>query len=171
MAESYISVGKLGKPHGISGAFRFLLHRELKSKKKNPPYFILSSGKNAAPHFIKAMEWHGVKNEGTIAFEEISTPEEARQYSGSELQLMEKDVESFFKVEEQGPEYLIGYMALGETGENIGRIDEIMESPAQVLLHIENKDLLIPLVDEFIVKINKRKKEIILDLPIGLLDL
>lgn len=171
MAESYISVGKLGKPHGISGAFRFLLQRELKNKKKNPPYFLLASGKNATPHFIKTIEWHRAKNEGTIAFEEIKTPEEAKQYSGSELQLMEKDVESFFKKEAEGPEYLVGYMAVEETQGAIGTIDEIIESPGQILLNIESRDLLIPLVDEFIVKINKRKKEIILDLPEGLLDL
>ena len=71
MAEQHISVGKLGKPHGLSGAFRFLLHRELKSKKKFPNHFFILQKGNFLPWFIKEIEWLGFDS-GFILFEEIN---------------------------------------------------------------------------------------------------
>ncbi len=48
-----------------------------------------------------------------------------------------------------------------------------MERPAQTLLSIVygGEEVLIPLVDDFIVDIKPRKKELYLDLPEGLLNL
>ncbi|MBL0308701.1 MAG: 16S rRNA processing protein RimM [Bacteroidetes bacterium] len=170
MAESYITVGKLGKPHGISGAFRFLLSLELKSKNRFPKYFVLTSGNHSAPQFINKIEWIGEKD-GIITFEEINSRETAKRYNGSAILLLEKDITSYFKKEDTGEHDLTGFLASDETEGLIGRIHEMIESPGQILLSIEDKDILIPLVDEFIVKINRPKREILFRLPEGLLDL
>lgn len=170
MAESYISVGKLGKPHGISGAFRFLLHRELKKKHKLPKYFIFSPANNPTPRFINSVEWISEKD-GLISFEDVSNPESAKQISGSELYLIEKDIDKWFVFHEGALDYLKGYLVLEEEGESVGYIDEIIEHPGQTLLTIKDKDVLIPLVDDWVLKVNKRKKEITFRLPEGLLDL
>ena len=172
MAEQNISVGKLGKPHGISGAFRFYMQRELKSSKKTPNHFLVMEKGNLLPWFITKIDWIGF-NEGFIWFEEIVTPEKAKLYSGRELFLSEKEVNIYFKKDSGSYTELLGYKTINETGEAIGIIEEIIENPGQILLAIknENKEVLIPLVDEFIVALDRKKKEIILNLPEGLLDL
>ncbi len=169
-SEKYISVGKLGKPHGLSGAFRFFLDREFKSKNKLPAHFLLDIKGNFMPWFVKTIEWTGF-NEGFILFEEVSSPEKGKQYTGIELCLSEKDIATYFKKDADSLEYLKGFKAIDETEGEIGIIEEVVENPGQVLLSI-NKDgneIMIPFVEDFIVSLNKRKKEIILSLPEGLL--
>lgn len=172
MAEQFISVGKLGKPHGISGAFRFLLHRELKSKKKFPSHFMIQQKGSFLPWFIKEVEWLGF-SEGFILFEEISTPEKAKQYSTSQLFLSEKDVASFFKKDVSGINYLVGYKAMDEKEGELGVVGEVIENPGQILCLVKKgvDEIMIPFVEEFISKIDKRKKEITFNLPEGLLEL
>ncbi len=170
--EQNITVGKLGKPHGISGAFRIYMQRELKSPQKFPKHFLVQERGTLLPWFVTKVEWIGF-NEGFVWFEEITNPEKAKQYSGRELFLTEKDINTFFKKDSGSYSELIGYKAFEETEGEIGIIEEIIENPGQILLSIksETKEILIPLVDEFIVEVNKKKKELLLNLPEGLLDL
>jgi 16S rRNA processing protein RimM len=170
--EKHIPIGKLGKPHGISGAFRFLFFRDLKSKKKLPTTVFLDVKGNFVPFFIKSIELKGW-NDGFIKFEDITTPEAAKLYSGRELFLPEELATQLFKPDANELEYLSGYKVLvAEQGE-IGAIARLEEGPAQVLITVSNgtKEWMIPLVDEFIIKIDKRKKELHLQLPEGLLDI
>ncbi len=170
--EQHTVVAKLGKPHGISGAFRFYMLRELKSKAKFPKHFLVQEKGNLLPWFVVKTEWIGF-NEGFIWFEEITTPEKAKLYSGRELNLTPKEVSSYFKKDSGDYDFLIGYSVLDETAGQVGTLQEIIENPGQILLRVSNgeKDFLVPLVDDFIVEIDKKKKEILLNLPEGLLDL
>ena len=170
--EGYITVGKLGKPHGIRGAFRFSLYEGLKSKKKVPKHFWLESGGSFLPWFIQKIEWTGVQD-GIINFEEITGPEKARIYSGCELFLTGADAQQYLKKKDTGFDYLVGFAAMQENDGLIGVIEEISDTTGQTLLSVnrDGREVIIPLVDDFIVGINKRKKEIIFDLPEGLLEL
>lgn len=172
MAENYISVGKLGKPHGIAGAFRFLLHRQLKSHAKFPKHFLLHAKGSYMPWFVAGYELIGI-SDGLVRFEDITTPEKARIYSGCELFLSEKDTNAYFKKDAEGLNYLKGYQVSDQTAGLLGPLVAIDESPAQILITIDynGNEVLVPLVDEFIVELNKRKKTLLLDLPEGLLDL
>jgi 16S rRNA processing protein RimM len=172
MAESYISVGKLGKPHGLSGAFRFLLTDELKSKKKLPKHFIIEDRGSYLPWFVKNIEWLGF-NDGFITFEEITSVEKAKEHTKKELLLTQKDFDLLFKKNSAELSYLIGFKAVEEKLGALGLVEEIIENPGQVLCSVRNGDneMYIPLVDDFIISINKRKKEILFNLPEGLLDL
>lgn len=165
-------VGKLGKPHGISGAFRIYMQRELKSSLRFPKHFLVLEKGNLLPWFVIKVEWIAF-NEGFIWFEEITTPEKAKQYSGRELFLTEKDINTYFKKDSESYGFLIGYKASDEDLGQIGTIEEIIENPGQILLAIRSgeNEVLVPLVDEFITEVNKKKKEIVLNLPEGLLEL
>lgn len=171
-SEQYIAVGKLGKPHGLSGAFRFLLQRELKNKRKAPPYFALEVKGSWLPFFIASIEWTGF-NEGLILLEEINNPEKARRYSGTELFLSAKDAEAYLRKDAGTLDYLVGFKAIDEQQGEIGLITEMIDNPGQVLLSIEGKtgEVMIPFVEDFVVSLNKKKKEIRFNLPEGLLDL
>jgi 16S rRNA processing protein RimM len=171
-SEQNIVVAKLGKPHGISGAFRFYMLRELKSKNKFPKHFLVLEKGNLLPWFVVKTEWIGF-NEGFLWFEEITTPEKAKLYSGRELYLAEKQVATYFKKDAGEYDFLMGYTVIEESSGPIGTIEEIIENPGQILLAVGNgeKENLVPLADDFIVDINKKKKELTLSLPEGLLDL
>jgi len=173
MAEKTISVGKLGKPHGISGAFRFLLDRPFKNKKKTSPYFLIENKGAMLPFFVVSIEWLGM-NDGFVQFEEIKSPEEARKYSGTALFLYEKEAEVLFAKHKDQIGFLVGYTLIDEQLGEVGMIAELFDNPAQLLASVttaEGSEVMIPLPDEFIVDIDKRKKELIVDLPEGLLEI
>jgi 16S rRNA processing protein RimM len=168
-SEKYISIGKIGKPHGLSGAFRFFLDREPKNKNKLPGHFLMNLKGDFTPWFVKTVEWTGF-NEGFILFEEIASPEKGKQYTNTEICLGEKDISAYFKKDAQSLDYLEGYKAIDEDEGEIGLITEVVENPGQVLLLIskDGKEIMIPFVEDFVVKLDKRKKEMILSLPEGL---
>lgn len=172
MADNYISVGKLGKPHGISGAFYFSLSRILKSKKNLPLHFFLENKGTLLPWFVSKIELQGLDT-GFIEFEDITTREIAKNHSGKELYLKDTEVEKLFKKDKDDLGFLIGFMLIDETLGEIGPITEIEDSAYQILATVDynGNEVMIPLADELIVELNKRKKQITLNLPEGLLDL
>ncbi len=171
-SEEYIPVGKLGRPHGISGAFRFQLTRTLKSLKKLPAYFLMEEKGRLVPFFVTSVELQGWDS-GLLKLEGIETPEAAKKHSGNTLYLKEKEVKAFFEKDADSIEYLIGYKLVDDASGTIGEITELLETPGQVLAVVagNGKEYTIPLVDDLIVEINKRKKELRMNLPEGLLEI
>lgn len=171
MAEPFISVAKLGKPHGTTGAFRFYMLRELK-KNNLPEHFLVLQNGSMIPWFVAKTEWLS-HSEGFIWFEEINNRETAKNYSGRELFLTDTVTNKYFKKEELHSASYLGYTALEETAGLLGTISDTMETPAQTLLVVKSgqKEILIPCIEEFIASVNHSKKEIVFTLPEGLLDL
>lgn len=168
--ENYISVGKLSKPHGISGALVFLLDFELQDEELFPPHFFIEKKGMYTPLFIHS---YSLNNDlsGYVQFEEINSRTEATPLTGKEIFLLEKDVEKYF-VEEEGYEVLIGY-TLFDNETKIGTIIDIEEMPMQIMaiVQIGEEEHLIPLADDWVLDIKEDEKIIILNLPDGLLDL
>ena len=169
MPDNYISVGILRKPHGLSGAFSFILTRELKSLKKYPPHFFLEIKGAFMPYFVSKIDLKDIFN-GYINFEDVTKIEEARTLTNSELYLDEKVVTTFFKKAADEYGFLIGYTAFDKERE-LGPIVGILSHPAQILAEIDvnGTEVLIPLVDDLVLDIDRRKKKIIFDVPEGLI--
>ena len=171
MSALYTAVGILRKPHGISGAFSFVLHREPKSLKKLPPHFFLQKGGAYLPYFVTTIELKDLKN-GYIRFEEVTNPELAKLLNGSELFLEQKTINAYFKKDADDYGYLMGY-TIYDGDRELGLIDDIIELPAQVLaiVQVQGNEVMIPLADDLIISIDKRTKRIVFALPDGLVQL
>ena len=164
----HISVGILRKPHGLSGAFNFSLTRELKSLKKHPAHFFLEGKGGFVPYFISSFDLKDMFT-GLLTFEEVDSVEKAKQLTGCELYLNEKLVNSFFKKDTDDYGFLIGYAAWDGDRE-LGTVSAIEELPGQVLavLDVAGAEVMVPLVDDLVVEIDKRKKKVVFELPEGL---
>jgi 16S rRNA processing protein RimM len=169
MADNYTSVGILRKPHGLSGAFNFTLTRELKSLKKHPTHFFIEGKGGFIPYFVASFDPSDMFK-GLIRFEEISKVEQAKVIAGSELYLDSKTVTSFFKKDVDDYGFLIGYMAYDQDRE-LSQIEAIETLPGQVLavLTLDGEEVMIPLVDDLVLDIDKRKKKIVFAVPDGLI--
>lgn len=68
---------------------------------------------------------------------------------------------------------LLGYSVTDKKSGMIGTVEEVLENEMQQTLLIKKDihEILIPLVKEFIVKIDKKNKNILLKIPEGLMDL
>jgi 16S rRNA processing protein RimM len=68
---------------------------------------------------------------------------------------------------------VIGFEVIDEYKGNIGKIDKVLEFPHQQIFSImkERTEILIPIIDEFIVAVDKKNKTIRVKAPDGLIDL
>ena len=83
------------------------------------------------------------------------------------------DKEEFSKfADKSAPIALVGFHVVHDN-KDLGEIIEIIEMPHQLLgrIVINGKDALIPLHEETLLKVDKKKKQVHVQLPYGLLDI
>ena len=84
--------------------------------------------------------------------------------------LTEADFKKF--ASKSAPASLLGYTIV-DNEKSLGTILEVIEQPHQLLcrLEVQSKEVLIPLNEAFLQKIDHRKKQVVVTLPEGLLDI
>jgi|TARA_B110000914_G_scaffold176762_1_gene158189 16S rRNA processing protein RimM len=107
-----------------------------------------------------------------IKFENIDTEEKANKILKKETFLPLKDLP---KLEGNKFYYheIIGFKVIDEKTGEIGEVVEINDQTSQTIIIINNgvKKIMIPLVDDFLINLNKKNKIITFNLPEGLIDL
>ena len=156
--------------HGLKG--ELLLKHELgkKTSLKALQTLFMEEKKNSfLPWFIETTK---IKTEKEIylKLEGINTREAARRLTQKEIWLQEVDFKKF--AAKTAPAGLLGYSIINNN-EPLGEILELIEQPHQLLcrLEIKGKEVLIPLHEESLKKVNHRKKEVLVELPDGLLEI
>lgn len=163
-------MGKFVASHGLQGHV-VLVHSLGKktSLKGLKALFLEESASNFIPYFI---EKTSIKNdtETLIKLEGYDTKESARRLFPKEVWMAEEDFKKF--AANAAPIALLGFdMIDGET--NLGEIIEVIEQPHQVLCTImyKGKEALIPIHDQSLLKIDKKNKQVHVELPEGLLEI
>lgn len=164
-------IGKISKPYGLRGEVQIILNPGSASHiKEGIPLFIDLDGQRV-PFYIEGAEL--ISSDQAIAkLEFINSVDEARGVSGCDVFLESGTVEG--PVTGPGnPGDMIGYSVTDLELGDIGKITKYLHSEMNPVWHIEYRgnDLLVPAVDEFILKIDHRKKKIHLKLPEGLTEL
>ena len=169
MATNYRNIGKLVAVFGLQGEM-VLLHRlGRKTSLKGLKMIFLEEKKNEMlPWFIESTR---VKSEEEIfiKLEGLDTKETARKVVQKEVWLTEADFEHF--AGKEAPISLVGFQ-LWQDDQHLGEILEVIEQPHQVLCKIDwkGKEALIPVHEATLQKIDKKKRQVFVVLPDGLLD-
>jgi 16S rRNA processing protein RimM len=164
-------IGKILKTHGYQGEVVVYLNMDDIEQFSSMEYFFIDMDEELIPYFIHDFR---IRDDSTaiIGIDDIHTPEEARLFQNRDLYLPLQDLET---PRDKGVQYneLIGYTVTDKIHGYIGIIDGIINLPDQSLFRImkEEKEILIPVVNEFIVKIDYKKKQIAIDAPKGLINL
>jgi len=166
----YFKIGKLVAVHGLKG--ELLLKHELgkKTSLKGLAAIFIEEKKNSfLPWFIESVK---IKNDQEIyiKLEGVNTREAAMLLNQKQVWLIETDFKKF--AAKTTPANLLGYTIINK-GSSLGEILEVVEQPHQLLcrLAIKGKEVLIPLHEESLQKINHHKKEVVVQLPDGLLEI
>lgn len=168
--KDYFSIGKIVATHGLGG--EVVMQHALGKKtdlKGLQTLFIEEKKDSFLPYFVESTT---IKNaeEIYIKLEGLNTKENARRLSQKEVWLLKADFDKY--AANSSPISLLGYMMINES-EEIGEVTEVIEQPFQVLCKIMYKgnEALIPLHKESLEKIDKKKKQVFVNLPDGLLDI
>ncbi len=131
----------------------------------------VSLGNNLVPFFIDKCRLHK-SNLLRIDFEEVKNESDADRIMGMELYLpltlLPKLTGNKFYYHE-----IINFTVIDDIHGNIGIITGVNDSTAQALFEIQKNDnqILIPIRDEIITKLDRKTKTIYVSAPEGLVDL
>ncbi len=166
----YLSIGKIVAVHGLKG--ELLLKHELGKKtslKGLQAVFIEDKKDSFIPWFIESAT---IKSEEEIylKLEGVNTREAAAKLTPKKIWLPEADFKKY--ASKSSPAGLLGYTIIDQ-GQSLGQILEVIEQPHQLLcrLEVQGKEVLIPLHEDSLEKVDHRKKQVVVELPEGLLDI
>ena len=167
---NYFKAGKLVAVHGLKG--ELILKHELGKKtavKDLKAIFIEDRKDSFLPWFVESTKIKS-ENEIYIKLEGLETRETASKLTPKEVWLTEDDFKRLSA--KSAPANLLGYTIINNK-DRLSEILEVIVQPHQLLCRMElnEKEVLIPLNENFLKKIDHRKKEVIVELPEGLLDI
>jgi 16S rRNA processing protein RimM len=169
MGNNYRNIGKLAAVFGLQG--ELVLHHRLGRKtglKGLKAIFLEEKKDEMLPWFVENARIKG-DEDIYLKLEGIDTKEAAQKILQKEVWLSEEDFEQF--AGHSAPISLVGFH-LWQADEDLGEILEVIEQPHQVLCKIDlnGKEALIPVHEASLRKVDKKKKQVHVVLPDGLLD-
>jgi 16S rRNA processing protein RimM len=164
-------LGKIVKKYSFKGEVLAKLDTDQPELYENLDAIFLELRNNLVPFFIENSQLH--KSELLrIKFEDVDTEADADAIMKSELYLPldllpKLDGNKFYFHE------VIGFTIEDKNFGEVGTITGINDTTAQALFEIDRNgvEILIPMNDEFIVKVDRVKKSILVNTPEGLIDL
>ena len=168
--SDHIHIGKIVATHGLHG--ELILKHALGKKtvfKQAEVLFIETEKNIQLPYFIEKSNSKS-NTETILKFEGITTKESAAKFLQKKIWLTKNDFEKY--VSKTAPVNLIGFIILNN-GTELGEVESVIEQPQQILLQItmQKKEVLIPLHEKTLKKIDRRKKQVHVTLPEGLLEI
>jgi 16S rRNA processing protein RimM len=167
---NYCSIGKFAATFGVKGELVLQHHLGKKTSLKGlDVLFIEIKKEEMLPYFIENTK---IKTEAElyVKLEGINSKEAAQLLVQKEIWLTE---EFFHKYSAKtAPISFLGF-TLVNNGELVGEVLEVIEQPHQLLCRIDlnGKEALIPVHEASLQRIDKKKKQLHITLPDGLLDI
>lgn len=164
-------LGKIAKKFSFKGEVLAYLDTDEPELYENLESVFVEQNKHLIPFFIEQSSLH--KNDFLrILFEDITTEEQADALVGCELYLplsmLPKLSGNKFYFHE-----VIGFVIEDQRLGYVGEIQAINDTTTQPLFEVVKGDteILIPMIDHFLVKVDRDNKKIIMDLPEGLIEM
>ncbi|NVK03799.1 MAG: 16S rRNA processing protein RimM [Flavobacteriia bacterium] len=168
--EDCFVLGTITRQHGYKGDVVAKIDTDRPEHYENLESVLLLQGGGLIPFFITHSQLLK-KDQLLLRFEESKSAKEADAFMGKDLylplaSLPKLEGKSFYFHEIEGFEVL-------DHDEVIGIAQDVMDRPGQPVLRVmhEESEILIPLVDEFIDKIDRSTRKLYLQVPEGLVDL
>ena len=169
--EDCFYLGNIVKKHSFKGEVVIKLDTDEPELYKNMESVFVDLGGNLVPFFIKKSSLSR-STMLRVHFEDVNSEEEADFIMKAgiylPLNLLPKLEGKQFYFHE-----IIGFRVIDEIHGDVGVLVYINDKAAQPMFEIENGDveIFIPMIDDFIKKIDRKNKQIHVKTPEGLIDL
>lgn len=169
--EECFYLGKIAKKFSFKGEVLIYLDTDEPGLYENMESVFVELHNHLVPFFIEKSSLH--KNDFLrVKFEDVDSEDAADEIMGCELYLPL----SFLPKLEGNKFYfheVIGFQIEDQRLGIVGTIVSINDSTAQPLFEVlhDEKEIFIPMIDQFLVKIDRKNKKVIMDLPEGLVEI
>ncbi|MCO6175051.1 ribosome maturation factor RimM [Flavobacterium sp. NRK F10] len=164
-------LGKVAKKFSFKGEVLIYLDTDEPEIYENMESVFVELNKSLVPFFIERSQIHR-GDFLRVKFEDVSSEQEADEIIGCEVylplsMLPKLEGNKFYYHEIEG--FQVEDVRLG----TIGKLIRVNDNNTQALFEIdhEGSTILVPVIDDFIVEVNRREQKLILNTPEGLVDL
>ena len=168
--QSCFELGYIAKPFGLKGQVTAVFDVDKPSYYKKLESVFVETDGVLVPFFIEELK---MDHQGrvTLHFEDVSDVDQAGELKGCNL-FLSLDMLPASKGEDIYLHEYIGLQVI-EGNEELGKIVDYNESSAQVILVMEyqSKEVLFPLIDQIVTKVDRSANKLFVTLPEGLLDI
>ena len=169
--DDFYYLGKILKRDGNHGHLIALLEVDDAGDYQNLKSVYVDLEHERIPFFIESVEILE-KKKVILKFQDVATADHADAFAGRELylplsSLPELDGNRFYFHEVKG------FRIIDDVFGELGFIEDILELPQQALFQVryQNKEILIPAIDDVILEVNRINQTIYIRAPEGLIDL
>ena len=169
--EECFYLGKVAKKFSFKGEVLVYLDTDEPELYENMESVLVEFNQNLVPFFIESSSLHK-DSFLRVRFEDMQNEEDADRIMGCEIYLPL----SFLPKLEGNKFYyheVIGFEIEDQRLGVVGEIVSINDTTAQPLFEVLNDgvELLIPMIDQFLVKIDRANKKVVMNLPEGLVEM
>lgn len=168
--EDCFYLGIITKPFGYKGELVIYLDVDDPTQYIDLPTVLVDMGTGLIPFFIEKLSLKN--NNATIRLQDVS-PEMALTLVKKELylplNLLPKLKGNKFYFHE-----VIDFDVIDSAKGLIGKIEKVLDYPAQPILQVlnsDNKEILIPIADDIVLKVDRKNKKMEVKVPQGLIEL
>ena len=169
--EDCFYLGKIAKKFSFKGEVLAYLDTDEPELYENMESVFVEFNNNLVPFFIESSALH--KNDFLrIRFEDVNSEEEADSLLNCPIYLpltmLPKLTGNKFYFHE-----VIGFEIEDKRLGIFGKIQSVNDSTAQPLFEVLNGtvEILVPMIDKFLIKIDRENKKVVMDLPEGLIEM
>jgi 16S rRNA processing protein RimM len=168
--NEYISIGKIVATFGLEG--ELILQHSIGKKtslKDVKAIFVEELKGSYIPWFVEKAKAKS-EDEVLVKLEGLNTKEAGKKLTQKKVWLKVEDLKRVAGT--ASPLALLGYTLIDE-GKVLGSVEEVIEQPHQLLLKVivDTIEMLIPIHEETLDKIDHKRAEVHVTLPDGLLDI
>lgn len=168
--EEVFAIGTANKPHGVGGELSISFTTDVFDTAE-ADYFVLDMDGILVPFYIESYRFRS-DTTALLKLEGIDTQEQARELAGHTLYL---PVAYRERMDDDGftLHHLVGFTLADRHAGTLGPVTAIDDSTANVLFQVDHagRELLVPVSDDFIERIDPDTRTIHTCLPEGLIDL
>ena len=133
-------------------------------------YLFLDMDGSIVPFYVEAFSAQGT--EAVIRFEDVNAHETAVTLVSKKVLLPEDELPEGFS-REDGLTAIIGFTIIDRKMGLLGAVKDITETPGQLIVLFEYRgaEIMLPANDQTLLKVLKRKREIHVNIPDGLIEI
>jgi 16S rRNA processing protein RimM len=166
--DACYQLGYIAKPHGVSGEVSAVFDVDFPENYKKLESVFVDVNNRLIPFFIEQITI--AKNKAIIKFEDVDSAVQALELQSSTLYL---PVDSLPPLTEDQFYFheVIGFRVIDSNLGELGTIETFYNLPHQDLLAMsyKEKEVLIPVNDQIVKSVKRENKQLIVELPEGLL--
>lgn len=168
--EDVVRIGTFNKPHGVKGELSFTFSDDIFDR-VNCDYFICLLDGIFVPFFLEEYRFRS-ETTALVKLERVDNAEQARKFTNVEVYFPKSLVDEDESEDIPTWNYFVGFQVNDIHAGFLGEIVAVDDSTMNVLFAIERdngEEILLPAHEEFMVKIEKKKRILTVELPEGLL--